>query len=62
MSGHEENNFNEMVMFLSIFKDDVAAKLTLEIEKKKLEIMKRELTLTSRRHSAKAHSSDEEEN
>ena len=30
--------------------DGVAAKLTLEIEKKKLEIMKRESALTSRIH------------
>lgn len=42
-------------------KDGVAAKLALEIEKKELEIMKRELALTSRFHSARAHSSDEEE-
>ena len=33
----------------------------MEIEKKKLEVMKRELALTSRHHSASAHNSDEEE-
>lgn len=42
-------------------KDSSAAKLALEIEKKELLIMKRELALTSRRHSVRAHSSDEEE-
>jgi len=42
-------------------KDGGSAKLALEIEKKELLIMKRELALTSRRHSVRAHSSDEEE-
>ena len=42
--------------------DDGKTKLTLEIEKKELLIMKRELAMTSRRHSVRAHNSDEEEN
>ena len=42
-------------------KDGGAAKLALEIQRKELEIMKRELALTSRRHSPKVNSSDEEE-
>ena len=46
---------------LSPRKDSSAAKLALEIEKKELLIMKRELALTSRRHSVREHSSDEEE-
>ena len=32
-----------------------------KLKKKKLEVMKRELALTSRHHSASAHNSDEEE-
>ena len=46
---------------LSSPKDSSAAKLALEIEKKELLIMKRELALTSRRHSVREDSSDEEE-
>lgn len=41
--------------------DGVAAKLATEIEKKQLEILKRELALISCRHSVRAHSSDDEE-
>ena len=42
-------------------KDGGTAKLALEIQKKELEIMKQKLALTSRRHSARVNSSDEEE-
>ena len=46
---------------ISPHKDSSAAKLALEIEKKELLIMKRELALTSRRHLVREHSSDEGE-
>ena len=40
--------------------DGVAAKLALEIEKKELKIMKKELAMQSRLHPARSHSSDED--
>lgn len=40
--------------------DGIAAKLALEIEKKELKIMKKELAMQSRLHSARSHSSDED--
>ena len=46
---------------LSLHKDSSAAKPALDIGKKKLSIMKRELALTSRRNSVREHSSNEEE-
>ena len=45
----------------TLHEDGVVAKLALEIEKKKLKIMKKELAIQSRLHPVRSHSSNDEE-
>ena len=56
MRGKQSQN-NDVVAH----EDGVATKLVLTIKKKELEIMKKELALTSRLYSARSHISDEKE-
>jgi DNA-directed RNA polymerase alpha subunit len=45
----------------AMHEDGVATKLALEIEKKELKIMKKELAMQARLYTARSYSSDEEE-